>query len=146
MPNTLKLDITSLENHLNAAQQLLNFAGKQTVFLFDAPMGNGKTTFIKSLCKCLGVTNAMSSPTYSIVNEYQTPTHKVFHFDLYRLNKAEELYDIGFEDYLNDVNPIFIEWPAFAMPFLQSYIKININIEENYRYLYAEIFETHGQN
>ena len=72
------------------------------MFLFEAEMGNGKTTFIKSMCLVLGVTDTMSSPTYSIVNEYNAPHGKVFHFDLYRITDRNELFEFGFEDYLND--------------------------------------------
>lgn len=140
---SLKLDITTISDHKKAVEQLLGFAEKETVFLFDAEMGNGKTTFIKSICTYLGVTDTMSSPTYSIVNEYKSPKGNVFHFDLYRITKIEELYDIGFEEYLNDKNHIFIEWPEFAKHFIDSYVEIKINKEGNNRYLYAEIIRNH---
>lgn len=140
---TLKLDITTIPDHKKAVEQLLGFAGKETVFLFDAEMGCGKTTFIKAICTYLGVKDTMSSPTYSIVNEYKTANGKVFHFDLYRINKIEELYDLGFEEYFDDKNRIFIEWPALAIPFVNSCVKINIKIEGNYRYLYATILRNH---
>jgi tRNA threonylcarbamoyladenosine biosynthesis protein TsaE len=140
---TLKLDISDINHHKSAVEQLLAFAGTETVFLFDAEMGNGKTTFIKAICSYLGVTDTMSSPTYSIVNEYNSPNGKVFHFDLYRIKKLEELYDIGFEEYVTDKNHVFIEWPLFAMTFVDSYVEIKINIENNNRYLYAEIIKNH---
>lgn len=69
-----------MSTHQVAAKQLFEFAGKQNVFLFEAEMGNGKTTFIKSMCLVLGVTDTMSSPTYSIVNEYNAPHGKSFSF------------------------------------------------------------------
>ena len=105
---TLKLDISDINHHKSAVEQLLAFAGTETVFLFDAEMGNGKTTFIKAICSYLGVTDTMSSPTYSIVNEYNSPNGKVFHFDLYRIKKLEELYDIGFEEYVTDKNHVLV--------------------------------------
>ena len=93
---TITLDISSIELHHAAAKQLISFATTQRIFLFDAPMGAGKTTFIKSLCNYLGVSSAMSSPTYGIVNEYDTNTQqKIFHFDLYRLTSSEELFHLG---------------------------------------------------
>lgn len=135
------LDISDTKTHPEAAKQLLEFAGKERVFLFDAPMGAGKTTFIKSLSTFLGVIDTMSSPTYSIVNEYRTKNNeKVFHFDLYRVKDSSELLDIGFEDYLDNNAYTFIEWPELAMPFLTSYLRIIINIEGNNRYLRAQIF------
>jgi len=139
----LKLDITEIDSLKKAAEELIKFSENETVFLFDAEMENGKTTFIKAICSNLGVIDTMSSPTYSIVNEYKTINGKVFHFDLYRINSIEELYDLGFEEYFDDKNHIFIEWPEFAIPFVNSYIDIKIKIEGNYRYLYAQILRNH---
>lgn len=136
----LTLDISDTNIHHETARQLLQFAGNERVFLFDAPMGAGKTTFIKSLCKQLQVTDSMSSPTYSIVNEYHTQTElKIFHFDFYRLQISNELVDIGFDEYLTQNSYVFIEWPELALPFLDSYVIVNISIENNKRYIYAKI-------
>lgn len=86
---------------------------KHKIVLFDAPMGTGKTTFIKALSKQLGITDMTSSPTFSIVNEYYSDTinERVYHFDLYRLNEEEEAYDMGMDEYLDSNNWCFIEWP-----------------------------------
>lgn len=139
---TLKIDISDISLHKDAAKQLIEFAKEQRVFLFDAPMGAGKTTFIKSLCQCLSVIDTMSSPTYSIVNEYHTNSKlKIFHFDLYRLKSSEELFELGFEDYVSSGNYLFIEWPELALPFLDSYLRIIINSENNNRYLCAQIIK-----
>ena len=94
-----------------AANWLLNFAGTQKVFLFFGEMGAGKTTFIKALSRALGVIDAVSSPTYSIVNEYSLTDGSVYHFDFYRLKSQEEAFDIGFEEYLYSKKYCFIEWP-----------------------------------
>lgn len=140
---TITLNISDLSLHQQAAKELIEFAQGKKVFLFDAPMGAGKTTFIKSLCHYLEVTDTMSSPTYSIVNEYDTNTKtKIYHFDLYRLKSEEELFEIGFEDYLNSDNYLFIEWPELATHFLDSFLRIIISIENNNRYLRAEIIKT----
>jgi len=136
----LELNISDINKHLEAVKQLIDFAGGQRVFLFDAPMGSGKTTFIKALCRYFGVTDAMGSPTYSIVNEYHTSTElKIFHFDLYRLKYREELFDIGFEEYVSSSHYTFIEWPELALDFLDSYIYITIRTESDNRYLYAKL-------
>ncbi len=138
---TITLDISDILLHQQAAKELIEFASDEKIFLFDAPMGAGKTTFIKSLCSYLGVTDTMSSPTYSIVNEYNTGNNfKVYHFDLYRLKSTDELFEIGFEDYLNSNNYLFIEWPELATNFLDSFLRIIIYTENNNRYLRAEIF------
>lgn len=140
--NKLHINISVLGEHNEAAEKLIEFANNERVFLFDAPMGAGKTTFIKSLCNYLGVKDSMSSPTYSIVNEYHTNSNlKVFHFDLYRLKSIQELFELGFEDYFNSNCYVFIEWPELALPFLDSYLKIIINSENNNRYLSAEIIK-----
>jgi len=139
----LKIDISHIEDHDKAAKQLIEFAGNERVFLFDAPMGAGKTTFIKAICRHLQVTDTMSSPTYSIVNEYHTNSKmKIFHFDLYRVRNAEELDELGFEEYILSGNYVFIEWPELSLQFLSSYLRIIINTENNIRYLCAEIITT----
>jgi tRNA threonylcarbamoyladenosine biosynthesis protein TsaE len=136
---SIKIDVSDISFHKQAAKQLIEFAKEQRIFLFDAPMGAGKTTFIKSLCNHLGVIDTMSSPTYSIVNEYHTNSKlKVFHFDLYRLKSAEELFELGFDEYISSGNYLFIEWPSFAVPFLDSFLRIIIKSENNNRYLCAE--------
>lgn len=140
---TLKLDISNLDDHLEAARELIDFAGNERIFTFDAPMGSGKTTFIKSLCRQLSVIDTMSSPTYSIVNEYYTSLNlKLFHFDLYRLKSPEELFELGFEEYISSGNYVFIEWPELAADYLSSFVKIIIETEGIKRYLTAEIITT----
>ncbi|PKB18558.1 tRNA (adenosine(37)-N6)-threonylcarbamoyltransferase complex ATPase subunit type 1 TsaE [Flavobacterium sp. 5] len=92
------------------AQQILD-QNPNNVILFNGEMGVGKTTLIKQLCKTLGVNDATSSPTFSLVNEYQTTNNQtVYHFDFYRLNKETEALDMGVDDYLYSGNWCFIEW------------------------------------
>lgn len=81
------------------------------IFLLKGNLGAGKTTFTQFLLKNLGSTDEVNSPTYSIVNEYNTPKGKVYHFDLYRLKNIEEVYDIGIEEYLDNAFLCIIEWP-----------------------------------
>lgn len=85
---------------------------KQNVVLFYGHMGAGKTTFIKTFCRELGVRDEVSSPTFSLVNEYQSSDGKpVYHFDFYRLEDVEEAYDMGYEEYVYSTNVCLIEWP-----------------------------------
>ena len=100
----------SLEQIDEVASQLL-VANPNKVILFHGEMGAGKTTFIKALSKALGVKDATSSPTFSLVNEYQTVDNKtLYHFDVYRLKNENEALDMGIEDYLYSGNWCFIEW------------------------------------
>lgn len=139
---SITIDISDINLHKEAAKQLIDFAQNEKVFLFDAPMGAGKTTFIKTLCEFLEVSDTMSSPTYSIVNEYTTKSNnKVFHFDLYRIKSEVELFELGFEEYVSTNNYMFIEWPELALPYLDSYLRIIIKTENNNRYLCAEIIK-----
>lgn len=94
------------------AEVFLQKARHCPVWLFYGEMGSGKTTFIKTLCSRMGVKDPMSSPTFSIVNEYQAPDgRKIYHFDFYRIRNEEEAYDIGSEEYFYSGDFCFIEWP-----------------------------------
>jgi len=119
------------------AKELLGIT-KEKIFLFDSPMGAGKTTVIKKMCEILGSTDHFSSPTYSIVNEYVYPGGKIFHFDLYRVKSVEELLDAGIEEYLDSGEYCFIEWPSLAENLVESdFIKVNIAMNGNDRHLRA---------
>ena len=91
------------------------------ILLLKGNLGAGKTTFSQFLLKELGSQDEISSPTYSIVNEYNTPKGKVFHFDLYRLRSVEEAYDFGIEEYLENCFLSIIEWPEIYMDELDAY-------------------------
>lgn len=94
------------------AQAVATRTGDYKIWLFHGEMGSGKTTLIKMICRKLKVTDVMSSPTFSIVNEYETESRgKVFHFDFYRIRNEAEAFDIGAEEYFYSGNPCFIEWP-----------------------------------
>ncbi len=109
------LTVSAADQTAELAQLLQPFYKDRNVFCFYGDLGAGKTTYIKSLCRELGVTSGTSSPTFSIVNEYVTEQgQRIFHFDLYRLNDPMELIDIGWYDYLNAEAILFIEWPEMA--------------------------------
>lgn len=99
--------------------------------LFNGLMGSGKTTLIKSLCKALGSADRISSPTFSLVNEYLDQNGaSIYHFDLYRVERQEELLDMGFEEYLDSGSICLIEWPEIAEGLLPTEV-ITVSIEEN---------------
>ena len=107
-------------NQLNeVAQLLLQEAGEEKVWVFKGQMGAGKTTLIKSLAKALQVEDQVSSPSFGIVNEYQTQSKElVFHFDFYRLDDPMEALDIGIEEYFYSGNYCWLEWAEKIAPFL----------------------------
>jgi tRNA threonylcarbamoyladenosine biosynthesis protein TsaE len=106
------IQINSLKELDEAAQQLIGLMNNNKVFAFYGEMGAGKTTFIKSICRALGVTDNITSPTFALVNEYNTNNgQSVFHFDCYRIKNTEEAYDIGAEEYFYSNQLCFIEWP-----------------------------------
>jgi tRNA threonylcarbamoyladenosine biosynthesis protein TsaE len=94
-----------------AAKQLLKLSKGKAVWLLHGEMGSGKTTLVKSIVNELGVDSLVTSPTFSIVNEYGSEANKVYHFDLYRLKNEGEAFDIGFEEYLASGKLCLIEWP-----------------------------------
>ena len=101
----------SLENLSEVATELISSAKNKTL-LFYGQMGVGKTTLIKEICKLLGVLDTISSPTFSLVNEYETSKiEKVYHFDFYRIAQEEEALDIGIEEYFDNNDWCLIEWP-----------------------------------
>ncbi|CAD0008961.1 MULTISPECIES: tRNA (adenosine(37)-N6)-threonylcarbamoyltransferase complex ATPase subunit type 1 TsaE [Flavobacterium] len=102
--------VFSLDQIQEVAEKIIAQNPKK-IILFNGEMGVGKTTLIKQLCKTLGVEDATSSPTFSLVNEYYTSNNQtVYHFDFYRLNKETEALDMGVDDYLYSGNWCFIEW------------------------------------
>lgn len=124
------MEITFSLNEISNVAELIVAAKPNKVILFSGEMGAGKTTFIKQLCKSLGVTEATSSPTFSLVNEYEAANNLlVYHFDFYRLKNETEALDMGVDDYLYSGNWCFIEWAeniASLVPETHSTITIEV--------------------
>lgn len=131
----MEIAVNDLSNLPTAAEALLAFAGAAKIFIFDGDMGAGKTTFIKSFCRALGVTDVVSSPTYSIVNEYESARGPVYHFDFYRIKDIQEAYDLGYEEYFYGGGICLIEWPERVTELLPDHlVKVEISIvDENQR-------------
>ncbi|MFT4680244.1 MAG: tRNA threonylcarbamoyladenosine biosynthesis protein TsaE [Granulosicoccus sp.] len=127
--------LTRNEDDLGAvSKKLIEMSEACSIVLLKAEMGQGKTTLVKALCKELGVDSEVSSPTFSLVNEYEYAEKKLFHFDLYRIKDVEELYDIGFEEYLDSGYLCLIEWPELASELMpDEYILVEIEMQENGR-------------
>ena len=113
-----------------AAHYILKYSKSKTM-LFYGEMGAGKTTLITNLVKALGSQDKVSSPSFSLVNEYESPTAPIFHFDFYRIEDENEALDIGLEEYLNQDAYIFIEWPQKIGGFLdENFQKIEITTKD----------------
>lgn len=110
--------ISSLDKIADAAQEFVSQIGEKRVFAFYGDMGAGKTTFIKAVCDQLGVNDAVTSPTFAIVNEYNSQMGPIYHFDFYRIKRASEVLDIGFDDYIYSGNLCLMEWPELIEDFL----------------------------
>ena len=122
--------INGLSDLPNTAKKLLNYFDTKKIIAFYGKMGAGKTTFIKALCETMGVSEVVSSPTFSLINEYHTNNGEIiYHFDFYRINKIEEAYDFGYEEYFYSGEYCFIEWPEKIEPLLPPDV-LSIKIEE----------------
>jgi len=139
-------ELTLRYQHLNeidhAAQTVLDFGRDVPVWLLEGEMGVGKTTFIQALCRGLGVTGPVQSPTFALVNEYATvPGGTVYHFDFYRIKSEVEALDLGVEEYFDSGNFCFVEWPS-KIPNLwpPQYLSIHLEVQpDGSRVVRAEI-------
>lgn len=122
--------ISSFDNLGEAARQVISFSENVSVWLFDGPMGAGKTTLIKAICKAFEVIDNVTSPTFSLVNEYQNEKREIFyHFDFYRIKSEEEASDIGVDEYFYSNNYCFVEWPSMIPSLLPNeYVHIQIEL------------------
>lgn len=131
----MKLVCDNIDQLKDIAKKILNKYSVERKFLFFGDLGSGKTTLIKELSLQLGVLDNVSSPTFSIVNEYTSEKYgKIYHFDFYRLNNEYEAFDLGCEEYFLSNNYCFVEWPEKVNSFLnKNMVKINISVKSNTR-------------
>ncbi|MFV0418047.1 MAG: tRNA (adenosine(37)-N6)-threonylcarbamoyltransferase complex ATPase subunit type 1 TsaE [Dysgonomonas sp.] len=129
----MNIKIESLDKINDAAIEFIQAMGDNTVFAFHGEMGAGKTTFIKAICENLGVTDSINSPTFAIVNEYRSDSAElIYHFDFYRINKIEEAFDFGYEDYFYSGSLCFIEWPEKIESLLPNdTVNVHVKVQED---------------
>ena len=123
-------EINNIEELSKVSDLLISWRDKSNIVAFYGNMGAGKTTLIKNLCSKLGVQDEVNSPTFALVNEYQTDTlDSVFHFDFYRIKSLEEVFDIGYEDYFYGGSLCLLEWPELIDPLMpEHFIKVEITL------------------
>lgn len=137
----MNVKVKQLSELPKVAATLLNSFPSNRVFLFFGEMGAGKTTFIKEICNELGVKDKVSSPSYSIVNEYQVPGGQLYHFDFYRLKNETEALDMGYEEYFYNGDYCLVEWPEkITSLWPLQFVKVKILVlNEQERQITAEV-------
>lgn len=122
--------IRGLADLQRAADEFISRIGDSRIIAFFAPMGAGKTTFTTAICNRLGVSDAVCSPTFTIINEYRTAEGEpLFHFDFYRINRLSEATDLGLDDYFYSGNLCIIEWPENIVELLpEETLQVHITV------------------
>ncbi|WP_167617369.1 tRNA (adenosine(37)-N6)-threonylcarbamoyltransferase complex ATPase subunit type 1 TsaE [Maribellus sediminis] len=125
--------VTSLSELQGVAKELISEFQEERVFAFYGKMGAGKTTFIQSVCRALGSVDNVTSPTFALINEYNTADmESIFHFDFYRIKELEEAFDLGYEDYIYSGSYCLIEWPEMIDPLLpDTIVEVKIEVQED---------------
>jgi tRNA threonylcarbamoyladenosine biosynthesis protein TsaE len=129
----MKIIIKDKRHLPSSVKKLLKHAGENRIFAFYGSMGAGKTTIIKAICKILGATDIVSSPTFTLVNEYRASNEEtLYHIDFFRIKKKEEVFDFGIEEYLTGDSYCFMEWPELVEEILpHGTMRIRITVDEN---------------
>lgn len=122
------------KRHLSSgAKKLLKHFGENKIFAFYGSMGAGKTTIIKAICEALGAVDIISSPTFTLINEYRTSRGEtLYHIDFYRIKKQEEVFDFGVEEYLSGDSYCFMEWPELVEEILPpGTVRVRITVDDD---------------
>jgi tRNA threonylcarbamoyladenosine biosynthesis protein TsaE len=131
----MEIVISDLKHlHESARKFILNTDGRK-IFAFSGSMGAGKTTIIKAICEVLGAKDIVTSPTFTIVNEYRTYSgESIYHIDFYRIKKSEEVFDFGIEEYFDSGSYCFMEWPELVEGILPpETVNVKISVDEKER-------------
>lgn len=109
-----KIEIDSLSDLERVAEEILSALGERRVVLLRGGMGAGKTTLVSRIAAKLGAEDTVTSPTFALVNEYEGREGTIYHFDFYRINRVEEVFDLGYEEYFYSGELCFVEWPEMV--------------------------------
>lgn len=113
-----RIEIDSLSELKNVAQEVIESLEGRTVVLLRGEMGAGKTTLISRIAAYLGAEDTVTSPTFALVNQYEGSDCRIYHFDFYRIEEIEEVFDLGYEEYFYSGDLCFVEWPEKIEPLL----------------------------
>ena len=126
------IQFSRLEELDRVSEELLQIGKDIPVWLFEGHMGAGKTTLIKALCRSLGVSSHVQSPTFSLVNEYEAGNKLIYHFDFYRIKDETEALDMGVEEYLYSGDLCFLEWPGkIESLWPEHYLRLDLSADES---------------
>jgi len=127
----MQVIIKNTERLERAAEDFIRYTEGYSIFAFYGSMGAGKTTLIKAICKKLGSIDAATSPSFTLVNEYLTNTGEIiYHFDFFRIKKQDEVFDFGFEEYIDSGKKCFMEWPEKVETLLpEDTVRVNIKVK-----------------
>lgn len=125
--------ISSIDGLKTVAENLIQHFPDNRIFALYGKMGAGKTTFTQAICKILGSSDLVTSPTFALINQYnRVDNSSIFHFDFYRIENLEEAYDLGYEDYIYSGDYCLIEWPEMIEPLLpENIVKVKIEVKED---------------
>jgi tRNA threonylcarbamoyladenosine biosynthesis protein TsaE len=131
----MEIVISDLRHLHESAKKFLGQTAGRKIFAFSGPMGAGKTTIIKAICEVLGAKDIVTSPTFTIVNEYRTFSgDSIYHIDFYRIKKREEVFDFGIEEYFDSGSYCFMEWPELVEGILpRETVSVKISVDEKER-------------
>jgi tRNA threonylcarbamoyladenosine biosynthesis protein TsaE len=129
----MKITIRDKRHLLSASKELLHHIGENKNLAFYGAMGSGKTTIIKAICEVLGAVDIVTSPTFTLVNEYKTKSgESLYHFDFYRIRKIEEVFDFGIEEYFASGSYCFMEWPELVEDILpDGTVRIRVEVTDD---------------
>jgi tRNA threonylcarbamoyladenosine biosynthesis protein TsaE len=129
----MKIVVTDKSRLRDAARHFLRETAGKRIFAFYGEMGSGKTTFIKALCTEMGVTDTVTSPTFTLINEYRRPGDlPVYHFDFYRIKNISEVLDFGIEEYFDSSSPCLMEWPELIEPLLPpETLRLSVTVRDD---------------
>jgi tRNA threonylcarbamoyladenosine biosynthesis protein TsaE len=136
------IEILSVNHLEKATEEFITVTSGHDKFAFYGSLGSGKTTFIKAICKKMGATDLVSSPSFALINEYKTTNGLLlYHFDLFRINTIDEVFDLGYEEYFFGDHYVFVEWPEKAEILIpEFFIKVNLEVvDQNKRLVFIDV-------